>query len=193
VRGTARDALVLGGRGDLPRVLAERFGKLGHRVTRLHADDAPMDLAADLLVHLDTTLGDSLEPVELEHALSRARTAFDVIQRATATMKGRAFGRIVHVRSIPAPGPTPSLMGAMNAFASAGTLGMLQDLARQVARFGVTLNMVTLTQAPAGGDSLPPLQRQATVTEVAGLVEMLCHDEAGFMTAQRFSMVSGVS
>ena len=81
----------------------------------------------------------------------------------------------------------------MSTFASAGTLGMLQDLARQVARFGVTLNMVTLTQAPAGHDSLPPLQRQATVTEVAGLVEMLCHDEAGFMTAQCFSLVSTVS
>ena len=189
--GTAREALVLGGRGDLPRELAERLGKLGHRVTCLQADDTPAPLAADLLVHLDTTLGDSREPVELEHALSRARAAFDVIQRATTTMKGRAFGRIVHVRSVPTPGPTPT--AAMSAFVSAGTLGLLQDLARQVARFGITLNMVTLTQPPAGRDSLPPLQRQATVTEVAGLVEMLCHDEAGFMTAQCFSMLSTVS
>jgi NAD(P)-dependent dehydrogenase (short-subunit alcohol dehydrogenase family) len=193
VRRAAHDALVLGGRGDLPRVLAERLGRLGHRVTRLEADDTPADLTADLLVHLDTTLGDFQEPVELEHALSRARAAFDVIQRATSTMKGRAFGRIVHVRSVPPPGPTPSLTGAMSTFASAGTLGMLQGLARQVARFGITLNMVTLTPAPAGRDSLPPLQREATVTEVAGLVEMLCHDEAGFLTAQCFSMVSAVS
>jgi hypothetical protein len=81
----------------------------------------------------------------------------------------------------------------MSAFTSAGTLGMLQDLARQVARFGVTLNVVTLTPARAGGDSRPPLQRQATVTEVAGLIEMLCHEEAGFLTAQCFSMVSAVS
>lgn len=193
MRGTAREALVLGGRGDLPRMLTERLGKLGHRVTCLQADDAPLGLAADLLVHLDTTLGDSREPVEPEHALSRARAAFDVIQRATATMKDRAFGRIVHVRSLPPPGPAPSLTGAMSAFASAGTLGMLQDLARQVARFGVTLNIVTLTPAPAGRDSPPPLQRQASVTEVAGLVEMLCHDEAGFMTAQSFSLVSAAS
>ena len=191
MKSTAREALVLGGRGELPRVLAERLSKLGHRVTRLQADDTPAPLSADLLVHLDATLGDSREPVELEHVLSRARAAFDVIQRATTTMKGRAFGRIVHVRSSPPPGPT--LTGSMSAFASAGTLGMLQDLARQVARFGVTLNMVTLTQAPAGRDSPPPLQRQATVTEVAGLVEMLCHDEAGFMTAQCFSMISAVS
>ncbi len=192
MKGTAREALVLGGRGELPHALAERLGKLGHRVTRLQADDTPAPLAADLLVHLDTALGDSGEPGELEHALSRARASFDVIQRATATMKGRAFGRIVHVRSVPPPGPTPSLTEAMNAFASAGTLGMLQDLARQVARFGVTLNVVTLTHPPAGRDSPPSLQRQATVTEVAGLVEMLCHDEAGFMTAQSFSLVSAV-
>src|SRR5262249_25784909 len=185
--------LVLGGRGDLPPVLAERLGKLGHRVTRLQAEDAPMDLAADLLVLLDTTLGDSREPVELEHVLSRARAAFDLIQRASATMKDRAFGRIVLVLSVPSPGSTPALTGAMSTFASAGTLGLLQDLARKVARFGVTLNMVTLTQTPAGRDSLPPLQRQATVTEVAALVEMLCHDEAGFMTAQCFSMMSAVS
>lgn len=193
MRGTAREALVLGGRGDLPRMLTERLGKLGHRVTCLQADDPPPDLAADLLVHLDTTVGDAREAVEPEHALSRARAAFDVIQRATATMKDRAFGRIVHVRSVPPPGAAPSLTGPMSAFASAGTLGMLQALARQVARFGVTLNIVTLTPAPAGRDSLPPLQRQATVTEVAGLVEMLCHDEAGFMTAQSFSLVSAVT
>jgi NAD(P)-dependent dehydrogenase (short-subunit alcohol dehydrogenase family) len=193
VKGTAREALVLGGRGDLPRILTERLGKLGHRVTCLPADDAPPDLAADLLVHLDTTLGDSREPVEPEHALSRARAALDVIQRAAARMKDRGFGRIVHVRCVPPPGAASSLTGPMTAFASAGTLGMLQDLARHVARFGVTLNMVTLTPAPAGRDSLPALQRQATVTEVAGLVEMLCHDEAGFMTAQSFSLVSAVS
>jgi len=108
-------------------------------------------------------------------------------------MKDRAFGRIVHVRSVPAPGPASSRTGPMSAFASAGTLRVLQDLARQVARFGVTLNIVTLTPVPPGRDSLPPLQRQATVTEVAGLVEMLCHDEAGFMTAQSFSLVSAVS
>jgi NAD(P)-dependent dehydrogenase (short-subunit alcohol dehydrogenase family) len=192
VKSTAREALVLGGRGELPGALAERLGKLGHRVTRLQAEDTPVPLSVDLLVHLDTTPGESDpgEPVELEHALSRARASFDVIQRATSTMKGRAFGRIVQVRSIPPPGPTPSLTGAMSAFASAGTLGMLQELARQVARFGVTLNMVTLTQPPSGGDSPPPLQRQATVTEVAKLVEMLCHDQAGFMTAQCFSIVS---
>jgi NAD(P)-dependent dehydrogenase (short-subunit alcohol dehydrogenase family) len=192
VRRAAHDALVLGGRGDLPRVLAERLGRLGHRVTRLEADDTSADLAAELLVHLDTTLGDSGETVEAEHELSRARAAFDVIERAISTMKGRAFGRIVHIRSVPPLGPTPLLTGAMSTFVSAGTLGMLQDLARQVARFGITLNIVTLTPA-AGRDSLPPLQREATVTEVAGLVEMLCHDEAGFLTAQCFSMVSAVS
>jgi len=183
---------VLGGRGDLPRTLAERLGKLGHRVTCLRTDDAPPDLAADLLVHLDTTLADSREPVE-EHVISRALAAFDVIQRASARMKDRGFGRIVHLRSVPPPGAASSLTGAMSAFTTAGTLGMFEDLARQVARFGVTLNIVTLTPAPAGHDSPPPLQRQATVTEVAGLVEMLCHDEAGFMTAQSLSLVSAAS
>jgi len=178
---------VLGRRGDLPRVLTERLGKLGHRVTCLQPDDAPHDLATDLLVHLDTTLA---EPTAPEHALSRARAALDVIQRAAATMKDRAFGRIVHVRFL---GAASSPAGPMSAYASAGTLGMLQDLARQVARFGVTLNIVTLTPAPTGPASPPPLQRQATVAEVAALVEMLCDDEAGFMTAQSFSLVSAVN
>jgi NAD(P)-dependent dehydrogenase (short-subunit alcohol dehydrogenase family) len=188
VRGPPREALVLGGRGDLPRILTERLAKLGHRVMRLQTDEAPPDLAAELLVHLDTTLA---EPAAPDDALSRARAAFDVIQRAAATMKDRGFGRIVHVRSDPHPGAAP---GAMNAFASAGTLGMLQDLARRVARFGVTLNVVTLTPTPAPGrDSPTPLQRQATVPEVAALVEMLCHDEAGFMTAQSISLVSAVT
>ena len=106
VRGTAREALVLGGRGDLPRMFTERLDKLGHPVLSRASRRMthPSDLAANLVVHLDTTLGDSREQVEPEHALSRARVAFDVIQRATATMKDRAFGRIVHVLSRPAPG-----------------------------------------------------------------------------------------
>jgi hypothetical protein len=70
--------------------------------------------------------------------------------------------------------------------------GNAQDLARQVARFGVTLNIVTLTPAPLDAIHFPRFTA-ATVTEVAGLVEMLCHDEAGFMTAQSFSLVSAAS
>lgn len=193
MRRATHDALVLGGRGDLPRVVADRLARLGHRVTQREADDRAGSLGADLLVHLDTTAGDAREPVELEQALSRARAAFDLIERATSTMKDRAFGRIVHVRSVLPPAPTPSLTESMSTFTSAGTLGMLQDLARQVARFGITLNMVTVTPPSAGRDSLPPLQRQATVTEVAGLVEMLCDDEAGFVTAQCFSLVCALS
>ena len=189
MRGTGRDALVIGGRGDLPHVLAERLGKLGHRVRRLEADDAHTDLVADLLVLLDTTRGDAAEPVEPEDTLSRARATLDVVQRATSTMKGRAFGRIVHVRSVP---PTDS-GNSLSAFASAGALGMVQALARQLARFGITINLVTLTPAPAGDPSHPPPRREATVTEVAALIEMLCHDEAGFMTAQCFPLISNVS
>ena len=170
MRGTAREALVLGGGGDLPRILGERLGKLGHRVRCLQVEDAPPDLTADILVRLDTT------PV-------RARAAVEMIQRAAAGMKDRAFGRIVHV----------SLTGSMSTFASAGTLAVLQDLARQLARSGVTINVVTLTPPPAGGHSPPPLQRQATMSEVAGLVEMLCHDEAGLMTAQSFPLVSAAT
>ena len=189
MRGTGRDALVIGGRGDLPHVLAERLGKLGHRVRRLEADDAHTDLVADLLVLLDTTRGDAAEPVEPEDTLSRARATLDVVQRATSTMKGRAFGRIVHVRSVPPTGSGNSL----SAFASAGALGMLQELARQLARFGITINMVTLSPAPPGDASHPPPRGEATVTEVAALIEMLCHDEAGFMTAQCLPLISNVS
>lgn len=191
MRGTGRDALVIGGRGELPQVLAERFGRLGHRVRHLAADDAGEELVAELLVLLDTTRGESAEPVEHDHTLSRARAALDVVQRATATMKGRAFGRIVHVRSIPPAGSEDSQ--ALSAFASAGALGMLQELARQLARFGITINMVTLTPAAAEDASRPRPRREATVTEVAALIEMLCHDEAGFMTAQCLPLISNVS
>jgi NAD(P)-dependent dehydrogenase (short-subunit alcohol dehydrogenase family) len=193
VRGVAHDAVVLGGRGGLPRVIAERLTRVGHRVTHVETDGGVVSVAADLLVHLDATLGDSGDPIEPEEILSGARAAFETIERASSTMKERAFGRIVHVRSVPPPGSTPSSTGAMSTFASAGTVGMLQDLARQVARFGITLNVVTLTTPTAGRDSVRPLPRQATVTEVACLVEMLCHDEAGFVTAQCFSLVCALS
>jgi acyl carrier protein len=181
----------MGGRGELPQVLSERLGRLGHRVRCSEADDAVVDLNADLLVLLDTARGEPAKPVETGDTLSRASAALDVVKRATASMKTRAFGRIVHVRSVPPASSADSL--SMSAFTSAGALGMLQELARQLARFGITINMVTLTPAPAGDPSRPPLRREATVTDVAALIEMLCHDEAGFMTAQCLPLISNVS
>ena len=61
-----------------------------------------------------------------------------------------------------------------------------------MARFGVTLSVVTLTPARWKRFS-SPASTAGDREQVAGLIEMLCHDEAGFATAQCFSVVSAVS
>jgi NAD(P)-dependent dehydrogenase (short-subunit alcohol dehydrogenase family) len=75
----------------------------------------------------------------------------------------------------------------MATFELAGTLGVLQEMARRLAPLGITLNVVTLMTS-----SVVPTPRKATSSEVAALVEMLCDDQAGFITAQSFSMVIGL-
>ncbi len=75
----------------------------------------------------------------------------------------------------------------MPTFELAGTLAVLQETARRLAPLGITLNVVTLMTS-----SGVPTQRKAKCSEVAALVEMLCHDQAGFITAQSFSLVIGL-
>ena len=192
MKGLAREVRVAGGGEGLAGALTDRFARLGHRVRRVPADVPVEDPAAELLIHLDSTLRGLSGPVGLERPAALARETFEAMERAVAVMSGRGFGRIVHLRSAPRVMPTPTHDGLPDGFASGGTVRMLQDLARREARFGITLNVVILTPPPSDGEPRA-VQRQATWDEVAGLVEMLCADQAGFITAQCFPMVCNVS
>lgn len=183
----ARKALVLGEVTDLRRAIAECLASAGHRVTQLEASAAAAELDAELLIHLDASLARSPGPVDPEHAFLEARQTHEVIERAARSMELAGFGRIVHLRTAPATTESSSAAAARATFELAGTLAVLQETARRLAPLGITLNVVTLVHSSAR-----PTQRCATFSEVAALVEMLCHDQAGFITAQSFSMVIGL-
>ncbi|MBU8895223.1 beta-ketoacyl-ACP reductase [Corallococcus sp. H22C18031201] len=131
------------------------------------------------------------------------RSTFLMCQQAVKPMARRRFGRIVNFAS-PA-----ALLGnegqAAYAAAKAGVLGLTRTLAREVARMGITVNAVspglvktemTAHLSPEQVEKLvrrTPLQRMGTPEEVAGMVRMLCADDASYITGQCFSIDGGLS
>jgi hypothetical protein len=94
-------------------------------------------------------------------------------------MAAARFGRIVFLRAGPPHGGSVA-----ETYRLAGTVAVLKEAARRLAPAGITLNVVTLhPPEPEAAD------RVATWEEIAGLVRMLCDEEAGFVTAQCFPML----
>ena len=185
--GAGRKAVVLGAVSDLRRVIAQRLASAGHTVTQLEAVAAAAELDAEILIHLDASLARSPGLVDPDPHFLEARASFGVIERAARSMELLGFGRIVHLRAAPATTGSSSAAAAMATFEQAGTLGVLQETARRLAPLNITLNVVTLMTS-----SGVPTQRKARSSEVAALVEMLSDDQAGFITAQSFSLVIGL-
>ncbi|MCI0569702.1 MAG: 3-oxoacyl-ACP reductase FabG [Myxococcaceae bacterium] len=134
---------------------------------------------------------------------SNLKATFLVCQQAVKPMVRRRFGRIINFSS-PA-----ALLGnegqAAYAAAKAGVLGLTKTLAREVARYGITVNAVSpglvRTELTA---HLPeqkveellrktPLRRAGTPEEVAGMVRMLCDEAASYLTGQCLSIDGGLS
>ena len=131
------------------------------------------------------------------------KSTFLTCQQAAKAMARRRFGRIVNFSS-PA-----AILGhegqAAYAAAKAGVLGLTRTLARELARYGVTVNAVSpglvLTEMTAGmGEkkiaelvAKTPLQRTGTPEEVAGAVCMLCDDLAGYITGQCICVDGGLT
>ncbi len=139
----------------------------------------------DLLVRLDPARFDRTVEVNLRGAYLVSRAAMRPMMRAR-------HGRIVNIASIVA------LRGnaGQTAYAAskAGLIGMTKSLAREVARKGVTVNVVAPGfVATAMTDALPdaardallglaPTGRAVTTDEVAAAVRFLASDEAGAIT-----------
>jgi 3-oxoacyl-[acyl-carrier protein] reductase len=118
--------------------------------------------------------------------------AFKVARAAIAPLRKSDCGRVVLVSSI--NGLRGSFGQANYAAAKAGLVGLARSLAHELARDGVTVNVVAPGFIDTGMTrALPrtvrdravartPLGRMGTPEEVGALVHFLCSDAAGFVT-----------
>ncbi len=128
---------------------------------------------------------------------------FLVCQQAVKAMVRRRFGRIVNFAS-PA-----ALLGnegqSAYAAAKAGILGLTRTLAREVARYGITANVLSpgLVATELAGKLGPeqarrivertPLRRMGTPEEMAAAVAFLVDELAGYMTGACLSVDGGLT
>jgi 3-oxoacyl-(acyl-carrier-protein) reductase len=127
---------------------------------------------------------------------------FYCTRSAAEMMKDKAYGKIVNLTSVTA---LTGNVGQVNYAASkAGVIGMTKTLARELARYQITVNAV----APGFIDtpmtaSIPddikqmivgsiPLGRAGNPEDVANLVKFLASDEAAYITGQVISCNGGI-
>lgn len=139
----------------------------------------------DLLLRLDMERFDRTIDTNL-------RGAFLLTQAALRAMLRARFGRVVHVSSIVAlrGNAGQTVYGA----AKAGLIGMARSLAREVARKGITVNVVApgfVESAMTGGlpdearealIAMAPTGRAVTAEEVAGAIAYLASPAAASTT-----------
>lgn len=127
------------------------------------------------------------------------RATFLTCQQAVKAMARMRFGRIVNLASPTAfPSQQPSTTAATADF---GVRAYTRALARQVAPQGITANVVAPgiirrdLNDPLDGTPIrtAPSRRPGTTDEVAGLVNMLCGEDAGYITGQCLSIDGGLS
>jgi 3-oxoacyl-[acyl-carrier protein] reductase len=118
--------------------------------------------------------------------------AFRVARRAARPMIRGRFGRIVFISSV--VGQMGSAGQVNYAASKSGLVGMARSLARELGSRGVTSNVVapgfieTDMTAELGDDLVKkyaeqiPLGRLGSVADIAGTVEFLASDAAGYIT-----------
>lgn len=124
-------------------------------------------------------------------------------KQALKAMISRKWGRVVHVVS-----PTALLgrIGQTNyGAAKAGLIGLTRSLAREVARFYITVNCVCAgfvetamtaalpDQARAELIGAIPLGRAGRADEIAAAVQWLCSDGAGYVTGTVLGVDGGLT
>ena len=128
--------------------------------------------------------------------------AFRVARRAARPMIRARFGRIVFISSV--VGQLGSVGQVNYAASKAGLLGMARSLARELGSRGVTANVVapgfieTDMTAELGEDLVKkyaeqiPLGRFGSADDVAGAVEFLSSDAAGYITGALIPVDGGL-
>lgn len=121
-------------------------------------------------------------------------------------MQAAGFGRIINIASEAGRGGSKG--GSVYSASKGGVIAFTKSIAREAARYGVTVNVVTpgpirtpLLQAAVdeGGDRLLQAMKDATLLrrlgepeEVAGLVAFLASDAAAYITAETIGVSGGM-
>ena len=127
---------------------------------------------------------------------------FYCTRAAAAMMKEQAYGKIVNLTSVTA---LTGNVGQVNyAAAKAGVIGMTKTLARELARYQITVNALApgFIETPMTA-SIPdeiketivrgiPLGRAGSPQDVANLVKFLASDESAYITGQVISCNGGL-
>ncbi|MGZ3428307.1 MAG: SDR family oxidoreductase [Polyangia bacterium] len=162
----------------------------------------------DLFVHAAGFTRDKLMLMMPEHdfddvVAAHLKGGFLVGKQALKAMISRRFGRVVFIVS-----PTAMLgrIGQTNyGAAKAGLIGLTRSLAREVARFRITVNCLCAGFVEtAMTASLPekarlellqaiPLGRAGRVEEIAAAAEWLCSDKAGYITGTVLGVDGGLT
>jgi 2-hydroxycyclohexanecarboxyl-CoA dehydrogenase len=121
-------------------------------------------------------------------------------------MADRGFGRVVNVASD--AGRVGSSGEAVYAACKGGIIAFTKTMARELARKGVTLNVICpgptdtplfdnfRAASPSIGDALAraiPLRRLGEPDDYAGMIAFLLSDDAGYMTGQTISVSGGLT
>jgi NAD(P)-dependent dehydrogenase (short-subunit alcohol dehydrogenase family) len=132
---------------------------------------------------------------------------FHCLQAAVPDMLEAGWGRMVTISSSSAQSGAPRM--AHYVAAKAGVVGLTRALALELARKGITVNVVTpgmidtpmLRRAAAGGDigtlektaaRAVPIGRAGTPEEIAATCGFLCSDDAAFITGQVIGVNGGM-
>jgi 3-oxoacyl-[acyl-carrier protein] reductase len=126
---------------------------------------------------------------------------FNVVQPLLLPMLRTRWGRIVAISSISAD--LGNRGQANYAAAKAGMEGAMRSLSLEIGSRGVTVNAVAPgiidTAMTAGAfdaariEQLVPLRRAGTAVEVAGLVDFLMSERAGYITGQVIPINGGMA
>lgn len=212
-------AVVVGGGRDLGAAIADDLAEAGHRVVvtwrsspaedhpgyRLDVTDGEQvdatfaAIAADhgLPATVVANAGEASVNLVLRERGDRFREVLETnlvgalhVGRAAGRLMARArTGSIVYVSSVSALWGTPGL--ASYTASKAGLVGLARTLARELARRGVTVNVVApgllenLVDVVPGGDewvAATPLGRAGTFAEVAAVVRYLASPGARYVT-----------
>jgi len=168
----------------------ERFGRL--------------DILVNNAAYAHSTRFDDLTADEWRRAIEVNLTAPFLLTKAVVpSMKERAYGRIVNISSL--AGKTVSTLGGAHYTASkAGLQGLTRAAAKELGRFGITVNAICpgmidteLSREHATQEQLAalaarfPIPRLGTAEEVADLICFLASEAAGYITGASYDINGG--